>query len=132
MVTRYIGSLAFTLLLIVGVFSVSNGFCSDRSALVTLETTLNSLDLVHPERDMEKNVSLGDFHFIGINGYTCEIPESKDYSDTLIKRYGLRCLAGTSDMIEGEEHAKLIKKADEYAVSYNKALKRWLNDHKTP
>lgn len=129
---RYIALAAWMLLLCGSIFLGSNGFSSERSNIAVLRTTLSSLDLEHPERDVAKNVAHGDFQFIGINGFTCDAPGTESDPDALIRKFGVRCLDGTSDVIEGEEHRKLIEKARAYAERYNRALKKQFGSHEVP
>lgn len=106
------------------------GSSSKRSNVTVLKSTLETLDLEHPEEDVTRNVAKGEFTFFGINGYSCDIPNDKLDFNPLIQEYGIRCLEGTSDMVEGEEHRRLIERATVYAQSYNSSLKKWLQRHK--
>jgi hypothetical protein len=88
----------------------------------TLKATLSRLNLGNPEKDIDTNIANADLRFICICGYACYAP-GVDKSDlSLTKKYGTRCLEGTSDVIEGEEHGKLIETARKYAERYNTAL----------
>lgn len=88
--------------------------------------TLASLNLANPTADLDTNLAKGDKRFIGINGYTCTTPgvSNEEYSLVHSARYGLRCLAGTSDNMESEHHKAPIEKAIEYAQKYNNELLR--------
>lgn len=109
----------------------SNENIAKTSDLAILTTTLSFLNLEHPEQDMAKRVAHGDYRFIGINGYTCTAPGIKGTLSKKKDKYGIWCLEGTSDMIEGEEHMRLIKKAQAYAQRYNIALEKWFAKHET-
>jgi hypothetical protein len=87
-----------------------------------LETTLRGLNLEHPEEDMKKNASHRDFRFLTVCGYTCYPPGISEVDYPLIKKYGVRYMEGTSDVIEGKEHGYLIRKAIEYSENYNRTL----------
>jgi hypothetical protein len=50
----------------------------------------------------------------------------------LTKQYGTRCLEGTSDVIESEEHGMLIEIAITYAEQYNIELLKKLKEFKAP
>ena len=92
------------------------------SAVGTLRHTLSELNIDSPREDLRKNRSRGDNRFVGINGFTCLPPGLDDKEIALVRKYGLRCLEGTSDMIEGKEHEKLLSRAIAYATAYNKTL----------
>ena len=120
-------AMATWMLLVANVIvSGSDGPSIKTSHVAILTTTLSFLDLEHPEQDMAKNVGHGEYRFIGINGYTCTAPGINGSHAELIGKYKMRCLEGTSDMIEGEVHMELIRKASAYAERYNAALEKWL------
>jgi len=94
-----------------------------------LKATLATLNLADPIADLEANLAKQDKRFIGINGYTCTAPgiNDEDYDEYKLVQsssYGLKCLAGTSDVIESNEHMRLINQAETYARTYNLELKR--------
>jgi hypothetical protein len=73
-----------------------------------------------PISDAKKAIKNRNFALLGIAGYTWSIPgvderKKLEYRDT----YGLRILEGTSDVVFGDEHARLIDLAAEYAKKYN-------------
>ena len=82
-----------------------------------------SLNLANPAQDATRNFRQGDLRPVGINGYICAVPEGAGVVVTqLAKKYGLRCLGGTSDAIVSHYYAQLRKQAVDYAVRYNFAL----------
>jgi hypothetical protein len=89
-----------------------------------LATVLASLNLARPAVDLDANLKRGDKRFIGFNGYTCIAPGVDDDDATLLRHFGVRCLVGTSDAIEGTDHAALLGKAAKYAREYNAELLR--------
>jgi outer membrane lipoprotein LolB len=122
--------LVILMLLIASVAVAGSGEAKAKTSnLAILTTTLSLLDLAHPEQDMANHVAHGDYRFIGMNGYSCTAPGIRGTPSEIIDKYGIWCLEGTSDMIEGEEHMKLIKKAKSYAERYNIALAKWLANH---
>ena len=96
-----------------------------------LRTSLANLNLNNPESDIKKNIGSGDLRFICVCDYACYSPgvEQKDY--LLTKKYGAKCLEGTSDVIEGKEHGELISKARKYAKKYNNLLLKRLKAKST-
>jgi len=90
----------------------------NRSADV-LKKTLGSLNLEDPKKDVEKSVANKDIRFVGIYGYSCSAPGIEEEYLSLTQKYGLRCLKGTSDNIEDDEHHRLIQTAIKYAEEYN-------------
>lgn len=82
--------------------------------------TLENLNLDNPAEDVEKYIVNNDFRFVGINSYSCSAPGVDNLS--LTQKYGIRCLEGTSDVIEAEVHMRLFEEAIRYAEKYNCSL----------
>lgn len=96
------------------------------SQIPILKAELSVLNLPAPANDMKQSLNNGDKRFIGICGYACYPPGLTDEELDWAKEYGFRIIEGTSDMIEGNEHAALIGKARVYAEQYNRALVQYL------
>jgi len=98
----------------------------DQSPIAVLTATLAMMNLSNPIADLEANAAKGDRRFIGINGYACHAPGVGEKDDQFVtsSSYGIRCLEGTGDVIEGNKHKRLIDKAIEYARIYNIELLR--------
>ena len=71
---------------------------------------------------MTRNLNAGDTRFVGIYGFTCTAPGVQESELNLLRIHGVKCLAGTSDLIESREHLRLIRKARDYAERYNLTL----------
>lgn len=107
--------------------------CSSRSTsttqsgdnIATLRATLSKLNLADPAADVAAHVASGDLRPIGLNGYTCSVPGPD--ANKPQQPSGIRCLAGTSDAIEGAEYGRLMTAAEVYAVAYNQALNKQLS-----
>ncbi len=84
--------------------------------------TLENLNLPNPAEDAEKHIVNNDFRFIGIFGYSCYSPGVDKDNLSLTEKYGIRCLEGTSDVIEDDLHMRLFEEAIKYAETYNRAL----------
>jgi hypothetical protein len=97
-----------------------------RNNAVVLAATLAKLNLENPLEDLRTNLKRGDKRFIGINGYTCDAPGVIDADQRIVNspKFGLNCLDGTSDVVGSEDHFRLIQKATDYAIIYNKELLR--------
>lgn len=87
-----------------------------------LKATLSSLKLDDPGDDAKAHVAAGDLRPVGIYGYTCSIPGPE--GNLPPPSVGIRCLDGTSDVAESEEHERLIETAKAYALAYDRELKR--------
>ena len=121
----YLGAILLSLSAVAG----ACGPASDQSAqtptqATVLARTLASLNLLNPVIDLDANLKRGERRFVGINGYVCTAPGVEEEDAQLLRHYGMKCLEGTSDMIEGDEHESLIRKAEKYAREYNGELKR--------
>jgi hypothetical protein len=92
----------------------------------TLTATLATLNLASPTSDLDANLKQSDRRFIGVASYACDAPGVRGSDEPLTRSatYGLRCLEGTGDIIESGEHLRLIQKARDYALAYNKELLR--------
>ena len=82
----------------------------------------------NPVTDAKKAVERNDRTLLGVHGYTWTIPgveesEKHEYR----KKYGLKLIEGTGDVVLNREHLDLIKKATEYARRYN----MYLLEHKS-
>jgi hypothetical protein len=99
---------------------------SSKSQTEILKAVLKSLNLQNPEQDVSANSVKGDLRFTCICGYACYTPGVDKDDLALTKKYGKRCLDGTSDVVEGDEHGKLIESARTYAEKYNDTLLKQL------
>lgn len=119
------------LLLLLPLLGCQSALVQNRVALITtdtaiLKTTLRTLNLDSPKADVEINVRNGDFRFICICSYACDTPGVEEKDALLRNKLGYRCLEGTSDRIESDEHMRLIKAARQYAELYNAELLKTL------
>lgn len=92
---------------------------------VTLSATLSHLNLKEPAQDAKEHVASGDLRPVGLIGYSCSVPDARGAS--LPPKVAIRCLEGTSDFIESDEHRHLIEVARTYAIAYNEALDQLVN-----
>lgn len=95
-----------------------------------LNSELESFNIQDPTSDLNKNIELEDYRFIGLYGYGTYYPgvEGEDYKYVI--EHGSLFINGTSDVIESKEHGDLIQTAKEYAENYNKALLNYLKNPK--
>ena len=90
---------------------------------------LRWVEKADPIADAKAAVERNHYVLIGVHGYSWTMPgvtKSKqfEYRD----RYGVKLLEGTGDVILGEEHARLIGLALEYAEKYNLYILSHLNE----
>ena len=81
---------------------------------------LRWIERVDPIADAKAAVERRDFVLLGVRGYTWLIPgvvESQKFEYR--KKYGLRLIEGTDDVVLGLEHQRLIQLATKYAEKYN-------------
>lgn len=121
---RIINAIVFLVILILGCQTVSSNNEQHNITPNTaiLKTTLGTLNIDNPEKDLDENIRNKDLRFICICGYACYTPRVEQSDLSLTKKYGIKCLDGTSDLIESDEHAKLIKDTIKYAERYNGLL----------
>jgi hypothetical protein len=75
------------------------------------------LNAADPERDFSKAIETKDYRFRGLYGYTLVVP-SVNRSYISIET-DVKPIEGTSDLVLGYEHAKLIAIALTYASDFN-------------
>jgi hypothetical protein len=102
------------------------------SNAVILKTTLGTLDVNNPRNDLDENIKNNDLRFVGVYGYACYAPGIENHDISLTEKYGIKCLEGTSDSIDGDEHANLIDTAKTYAEIYNGMLLMQLKNKENP
>jgi hypothetical protein len=93
-----------------------------------LAATLSTLNLSNPVADLDANLARGDSRFVGLYGINCAPPDLNASFDSVIARFGTRCLPGTSDAIESPKHQALIDSARRYANTYNWELLHRIRD----
>lgn len=87
-----------------------------------LKSTLSKLNLKNPAADAKALVAAGDRRPVGVYGYSCHVPGPE--GGHLPPSVDIRCLDGTGDVSESEEHQQLIEIAVAYAKAYDQELKR--------
>ena len=84
---------------------------------------LKWVEKADPIKDAEQAIMKKDFRFLGISGRGTTVPglpEEAYWEYT--KKYGVNVIKGTSDVIWGDEHLRLIRIAEKYAMKYNQIL----------
>jgi outer membrane lipoprotein LolB len=94
------------------------------TAAQALARALAGLNLRDPAADVRANVERGDYRPAGVCGFACLAPGFDQGA-----RGDLRIIDGTGDVVESDEHRRLIGQATAYARSYNQALSAWLKRH---
>ena len=121
-------SLILIILLVVSVRIVADekpcwmdpDFVSPTKQLALLRTLLLPIRLDKPEEDAYLRMKHGDYRLIGIGELGITYPGLENME--LLCKVGGRYIEGTSDMVEGEEHANLMRKFRKYAEEYNKII----------
>jgi hypothetical protein len=75
----------------------------------------------------EAALAARDSRFLGVYGYTLEVPGVPQAEADRISKNGVLGIPGTSDALVSEEHGALNERAREYAVEYNTLLLRHLS-----
>ncbi len=100
--------------------SLSGIALSNENEIIESLKWIESADAVE---DVKNAISRQDYRFIGIAGYGIKVPglpDDKYWEYT--EKYGINVIKGTSDVIYGDEHARLIRIAENYAEIYNNML----------
>jgi hypothetical protein len=93
-----------------------------------LSRALEKLDLSNPIADLDASLRAGDKRFVCVFGYAATAPGVSQADEVTVQRRGMKCIEGTSDALESDEHERLIGKATNYARSYNLELVRRIRD----
>lgn len=80
---------------------------------------LRTLEIDSAEADARKAVAAGDWRLLSVGGFAKTLPGTE-----LIDTNRERFIEGTGDMVDGEEHSRLITRAREYAKRYNREIIR--------
>ncbi|WP_136256605.1 hypothetical protein [Metallibacterium scheffleri] len=79
------------------------------------------LKLKDAKNDAKKAYLRGDFRFIGINGYTLQVP-GISYANIKNYDYGTVIVPGTSDAICDAKQKHFVENATLYAKKYNQEI----------
>ena len=75
------------------------------------------------ERDAKQAIARGDKRLLAMATRNPSLPGVPAESVSKLKSVcGIRYLAGTTDMVFGDTHLKLLKAAQEYATAYNRLM----------
>ncbi|WP_233423915.1 lipoprotein insertase outer membrane protein LolB [Lysobacter capsici] len=102
------------------VASRDKGWESLQSNVVKLRNELATLNLDDPAGDARADLAQGRARLIGMCGFSCLTPGLEGGDSEGVD--GVHYLDGTSDVIEGDEHARLLEQATRYAIAYNQSL----------
>lgn len=83
---------------------------------------LRRLEHADVQKDFNTAVKAKDFRFLGVLGFTVELPGIEKDQERLKTAYGIKVIEGTSDAITSPEHRRLQDTAIEYARKYNRLL----------
>lgn len=101
--------------------AMASGDDGPASQIERLKRALAELNLHDPAADLQKAVAADDFRPVGVCGFACLAPGFEGD-----RQAELRIIDGTGDVVEGDEHLRLIEQATAYARAYNQALSAWL------
>ena len=86
-------------------------------------------DTSHPQRDCERAIRRGDYHFIGVFSFKLIVPEVNDGNQwrKISKPLSVKAIRGTSDT--NRRGRSLNERAKPYAAAYNRVLVEWVETH---
>ena len=119
-------SLIFVLVVVASVFC--NAGCGKKASACHPKQGISELKLLRVDKaidDASKAFKSGDHRFLGIYGYSREIPGVA--GDPYEHMKDTKMLEGTGDVFCGEEEHMLNKNARIYAKQYNEEILRELN-----
>ncbi len=93
------------------------------------EGQIYALDNSNPRDDLLRSVKSGDKRFVAVQSIALVCPgiPRNDFTVGLRKKYGMKIIAGTTDLLEDELATKLSRKASQYASEYNTLLLQHLS-----
>jgi hypothetical protein len=74
------------------------------------------------KKRFESALGARDFRFLGVYGYTLEVPGVPKNQTDRISKNGILPIPGTSDALVSDEHGNFNDQAREYAAKYNALL----------
>lgn len=118
---------------VVAACSATHRFGDVGAATVLMREEIKTLNLANPISDLQSHINAGSYRFVGVNGLVACYPHGvSPYQTDLVEKYGVRCIAGTSDALENEEHATMVKAVIKYASIYNSKLANFLRRGDAP
>jgi len=103
-------------------------FAAPKNELL-LKGELAKLNVQNPLIDLTERISIDDFRFISLYGFSMYFPGLPENEYYLATKYGSIMIQGTSDVIDSPYHESLIDLAKKYAETYNSALLNLLKEH---
>lgn len=103
-------------------------FSCDGPDNIKVVDEMSWLNQADPMEDFEKAIARSDFRFIGLYGVGAYVPVVN--IQCLNPEKDINFVKGTSDGLEGYEHAKLNAIAKVYADNYNIRMLTYLKEHK--
>jgi len=94
------------------------------------EKDISQIASSDPAVDLRDAIARRDFRFIGIMGYTLDVPGVHS-DDDLILKAGIKVIKGTSDADKDKRNGELQEMARSYATRYNRYLWKYLNQQKS-
>jgi hypothetical protein len=120
-------AIAYVFVLLGAGFAVS---CSDdRMSRYPAFAELYVIQNANPAEALEFALRRHDTRFLGVAGFSLEVPGAEDVYDTVVRNYGVREIYGPGDVGVSDQQVKLLVRARAYAKKYNTILLRWLADH---
>jgi len=116
--------LSIALLLSLVACKEKSDFEKEQDRYVEVMSWLNDAD---PRKDFERAIENNDFRFMGIYGYSLQVPTVK--ASCLDYDRDINPIEGTSDAIMGYKHAKMIAIARTYAEDYNSRMRYYLEQN---
>jgi hypothetical protein len=114
-------NLVFMFTVIMQLFTTASCF-SDSLDDANIRGTIVKLEKADPNKDVEEAILRNDWRFVGVMGYTTEVPGVEHFSKQYRKEYGVRVIEGTTDNVTSPDLAHLNEIAHSYALKYNKLL----------
>lgn len=91
-----------------------------------VSSELAAIESGDPLRDAAQAVAMSQLSFVGIMGYSVKVPGVDDWS--LVEKFGVRIVEGTSDVVRCYEQARLTMVATAYAEAYNREILKAIDD----
>ena len=125
---REVGWFLVLLLLHASLSAAAPAFCKSPAVPATQKPTLTHLRLsemaaANPEKDLWKAINRHDLRFVGIYGFSLDVPGLMGAKvNPLVRLKGVNAVEGTSDAIQSTRQERLQSRAERYALRYNRSL----------
>ena len=103
----------------------------DEDRQVTVRRSLALLESANPDSDAAKSIERDEISFIGLMGYSLEVPGVSGIDGRFRDSVPIRVIEGTTDAVETDEERELNDVGRRYAERFNALILKYLKERDT-